>query len=93
MCRYSLWQLGLLQIATCYYNELQVLLQFTTLLHLTTGQLQFTNNVIAIYDPICSDEQKSARKNLVKFGTRYVSVYVARAPAVKIVKWRVHWVA
>lgn len=52
MCRYSLWQLGLLQIATCYYNELQVFLQFTTLLHLTTGQLQFTNNVIAIYDPI-----------------------------------------
>ena len=53
MCRYSLWQLALLQIATtCYYNEWQVLLQFTTLLHLKTGQLQFTSNVIAIHDPI-----------------------------------------
>ena len=34
----------------------------------------------------CSDEQKAAKKSLVKFGTRYVSVYVACAPAVKIVK-------
>lgn len=39
-----------------------------------------------MYSVRCSDEQKSAKKNLVKFGTRYVSVYVARAPAVKIVK-------
>ena len=34
----------------------------------------------------CSDEQKSLKKNLVKFGARYVSLYVARAPAVNIVK-------
>ena len=34
----------------------------------------------------CSDEQKSSKKYLVKFGARYVSFYVARAPAVNIVK-------
>ena len=34
----------------------------------------------------CSDEQKSSKKNLVKFGARNVSVCVARAPAVNNVK-------
>ena len=34
----------------------------------------------------CSDEQKSSKKYLVKFGARYVSFYVVRAPAVNIVK-------
>ena len=32
----------------------------------------------------CSDEQKSAKNILVKFGARDVSVYVAHAPAIKI---------